>query len=189
MTSFSRAPGDLDGPAAARLESPDPARPDLAARRTAAVLLVVILVIVAVIVFWPGPPDPDGQSELQFFLFRAHQRGLPGWITFDLVQYLANVAMFAPIGLLGSLAMRRWNVLVVVYAAAASAAIEFVQLVLLPGRVATLSDVASNTLGAVVGLLLSVPALRRRRHRRRRYLLGRRSAADSARRVARVARF
>ena len=166
----------------------DPSRLDVASRRAAAALLLLILVVIAVIVFWPGPPDPGGQSALETYLRHPERHGLPPWITFDLVQNLANVVMFLPLGLLGSLALRRHNYLVVVYAAAASGLIEFTQLVLLPHRVASLWDVLANTTGAFLGLLLSIPALRRRRTRRRLYALGRRRAVDSQRRVARTAR-
>lgn len=166
----------------------DPARLDLAARRTAGLLLVVIAVVVAVIVFWPGPPDPGGQSALEHFLRRQHRQGLPGWITFNVVQNLANVVMFAPVGLLGALALRRRNYLIVVVSAAASGLIELTQLVLLPHRVASLQDVAANTTGALVGLMLAIPALRRRRKRRQQFRHGHRGAVDSDRRASRAAR-
>ncbi|MET3804296.1 VanZ family protein [Nakamurella sp. UYEF19] len=171
-----------------RPQSGNPARLDQRARRGAATLLVVILVAIAVIVFWPGPPDPGGQSALHDYLERAHRHGLPSWITFDFIQNAANVFMFVPLGLLGSLALRRHNYLVVLYAAAASGFIELTQLVLLPHRVASLQDVMANTGGALLGFLISLPALRRRIRRRRRYLAGRSAAADSPRRVARATR-
>ncbi|WP_157695159.1 VanZ family protein [Nakamurella panacisegetis] len=166
----------------------DPARLDLAARRAAGALLLVIVAVVAVIVFWPGPPDPSGQSALEAFLRRQHERGLPDWISFGLIQNLANVVMFLPLGYLGALAMRRHNYLVVAAAALGSGLIELVQLLLLPHRVASWPDIASNTVGALVGLLLAVPVLRRRRKRRRQFLRGHRGAVDSDRRAARIAR-
>ena len=166
----------------------DPARLDLPARRAAAALLVLIVVVIAVIVFWPGPPDPGGQSALEQFLGRQHRRGLPEWITFNVIQNLANVVMFLPLGYLGALAMRRHNYLVVVAAAAASGLIELTQLLLLPNRVASLQDIGSNTVGALIGLVLAVPVLRRRRKRRQQFLRGHRGAVDSDRRAARAAR-
>jgi VanZ family protein len=166
----------------------DPSRLDRAARRVATALLVLIVVVVAVIVFWPGPPDPAGQGALESYLRHPELHGLPRWITFNLVQNLANVVMFLPLGLLGSLALRRRNYLVVLFAASASGLIELTQLLLLPHRVASLEDVLANTTGALLGLLLSIPALRRRRKRRDVYRLGRRRAVDSQRRAARAAR-
>lgn len=188
MASYGAIVTTSNGGDVRRTPPGDPTRLDLRARRSSFVLLLLIAAAVAVIVFWPGPPDPSGQSALQRYLERGDADGLPGWITFDFVQNLANVAMFLPVGLLGSLALRRRNWAVVFYAAAASGLIELVQLVLLPARVASLTDIASNTAGAVLGFLLSLGALARRARRRRRYLRGRRSAADSTRRAARAAR-
>lgn len=161
---------------------------DLAARRAAAALFAVFVLVVAIIVFWPGPPDPGGQSGLELFLRDQHRSGLPGWIDFNLVQNLANVVMFLPIGFLGALAAGRRHYLVVVLAGVGSGLIELTQLLLLPGRVASLEDVGANTAGALLGLLLAVPTLRRRRKRRQQFARGRRGAVDSDRRAARTAR-
>jgi glycopeptide antibiotics resistance protein len=169
-------------------EPADSALLDRRARRTAGVLLALIVITVAVIVFMPGPPDAGGQDALKAYLFRAHRHGLPLWINFDLIQNLANVVMFAPVGLLGSLALRRRNYLIVLIAALFSGLIEGTQLFLLPDRVASWADIAANTVGALIGFGLSVPALRRRQQRRHRYAHGRRSAADSPRRAARASR-
>lgn len=187
MTSI-RVAADFGGPTQSARAPGDPGRLDRRARRIAAVLLCVILLVIAVIVFWPGPPDANGQTALRLYLAKGHRHGLPRWIDYDLVQNLSNVVMFVPIGVLGALALYRRNYLIVVYASLASGLIEFVQLVLLPDRVASWQDITANTAGAFVGLLCAIPALRRRRKRRRQYLQGRRSAADSPRRAARVAR-
>jgi len=170
------------------IEPRDPSRLDRAHRRWATALLFLFALGIAVVVGWPGPPDPGGQSSLKSYLSHGPAHGLPAWITFSLVESLANVLMFLPVGLLGSLAMRRRNYLVVPFAAAASGLIEMVQLIALPSRVASLQDVRANAIGALLGFLLSIPSLRRRRRSRRRYLQGRRSAADSGRRAALVAR-
>ncbi len=178
------AGGTLDGgPAVA-----DPTRLDQAARRAACFVLIVTSVVIAVIVLWPGPPDHSAQAALQASLDHAHEHGLPQRISFNAVQDLANVVMFLPVGLFGSLALRRHNYLIVLYGALAAGCIELTQLLLLPGRVASIEDVISNTLGAFLGLMISLPWLRRRIRRRRRYLQGRRGATDSPRRTARAAR-
>jgi hypothetical protein len=173
-------------PAAAHVPATvsDPSKLDRHHRRTAAGLLVLFLFAIAVIVFWPGQPDPGGQSALKAYLNDGPSHGLPSWVTFALVETVANVAMFMPVGLLGSLAIRARNYLVIGYAALASGLIELVQLVLLPQRVASLDDIRANTMGAILGFLISVPALRARRRRRRRYREGRVGARDSKRLVA-----
>ncbi len=157
------------------LGSPDPER---RTRQWALGLLILTVLVIAVIVLWPGPPDPSGQDALVRFFNRAHRHGLPRWIGYNLVQNLSNMLMFAPVGLLGSLAARHHNWWVVPAAALGSTAIEMAQLLFLPGRVATLSDILANTGGTLIGFLLSVPALRRRSGRQRRAALGLRGAAD-----------
>jgi len=179
---------DLEQHAALCRAPADPYRLDRMQRRLAAVLLALFLLAVAVIVFWPGPPAPAGQSSLKTYLSHGASRGLPEWITFGLVETLSNVVMFVPLGLLGSLALRRHNYLVVAFGALGSALIELIQLVALPARVASFDDIRLNTIGALIGFLLSVPALRSRHRRRSRYRAGRISAADSRRRAGRALR-
>ena len=129
----------------------------------ATVLLIAVLVVIAVVVFTPGPPDAAGQHDLWWFFYRAHEHGLPGWISFELVETSSNIAMFAPIGLLGALALRRHTWLVVVAAAALSGLIELGQSMFLPERVASLPDVLANTGGALLGWLIALPWIRRHR--------------------------
>lgn len=175
-------PGD-HAPDDARNAGGDAYRLDRLDRRVAGTLLTLFVVVVTLIVFWPGPPAPTGQSTLKNYLSQGRRHGLPSWITFAFIENLSNVLMFVPLGLLASLALRRRNYLVVPAAAVASGLIELVQLLLLPGRVASIQDVRANTIGALVGLLLSLPALRRRRRRRRQFRSGRLRAGESRRRA------
>lgn len=147
-------------------------------RRISAALLVLVAVAVVVIVFMPAPPDRTGQRDLVDFLARAHGQALPAWIDYSLIETAANVVLFAPLGFLAALARRRRPWLVVPAAAAVSGLIETGQWLFLTERVASLQDVAANTAGALLGLLLATPVLRRRWRRRRRAALGRRRARD-----------
>ncbi|WZH39013.1 MAG: VanZ family protein [Microbacterium enclense] len=83
------------------------------------------------------------------------------WITFDVVEFTANVAMFLPLGLLAIAWGGRWwhGVLM---GALVSATIETVQLLFLPTRVADVRDVVANTLGAVIGVAIAGAVSRRR---------------------------
>ena len=159
----------------------DEQRRERRVRRICTALLIVVAAAVVVIVFMPAPPDRAGQHDLVGFLARSHRQGLPAWIDYQLVETAANVVMFVPLGFLAALARRRRPWMVVPAAAAVSALIETGQLLFLTERVASLRDVAANTGGALLGLLLAAPLLRRRRLRRRRAALGRRRARDRPR--------
>jgi glycopeptide antibiotics resistance protein len=82
-----------------------------------------------------------------FFLHRVPALAFSpdGW------GYVLNVILFAPLGLLVGW-WRWWSALLI--AALLSSAIELVQLVALQ-RVASLGDVAANTLGCALGWLLA----------------------------------
>ena len=156
--------------------SPPASGPDRLIRILAGVLLVVVLGIIALIVGWPSPPAGLSQQHLAGFLERAHRTGLPHWISFDLVEGLSNVVMFVPLAFLGALALPRRPWMVLPGCFLLSCAIEAGQTLLLPGRYGSWEDVAHNTVGAAVGLILAVPWLLARSDRRRRARLGRRAA-------------
>lgn len=81
--------------------------------------------------------------------------------TYTLFEFLANIALFAPLGLLLVAAFPRnsaWVVLLLGYAT--SATIELVQ-TMLPSRYPTLSDVIANTLGTAIGCLIARMFVRR----------------------------
>lgn len=134
--------------------------PSRRARLLAAALLAALLLLVGWIVLQPGPPAGHQQAGLVGWLREAHQHGLPGWITFGLIEWLSNVVMFAPLGFLGALALRgrRWRVPLV--GLLLSGAIETTQTLLLPGRDGSALDVLANTVGALLGTGLAVAVLR-----------------------------
>ena len=83
---------------------------------------------------------------------------MTSWLTYTLVEKLANVAMFVPFGFLLALHMgrRRWWV---GWAAGAAftCLIEGAQVTLLsPTRFGTISDLITNTLGAGIGAVLAL---------------------------------
>lgn len=125
-------------------------------QRLAYVVVPAALYLAAVlfVVFWPVPVDRPVQGNLDRVLSWLHGHGIPGWLNYGLVEWLANVAMFVPWGAFGAviLAPRRWW-MVVLAALLASTAIETAQLVFLSARFASPDDVAANTLGAVAGVL------------------------------------
>ncbi len=89
---------------------------------------------------------------------------LTRWITFDLLEFTANVALFVPAGVLGALWLgRRWW-LAIPIGIAISAGIETTQHVAIAGRVADVRDLVSNTVGTALGAL-AIAAMRRIRRR------------------------
>jgi glycopeptide antibiotics resistance protein len=124
--------------------------PTTTTRQVATGLAVLYALAVALIVFWPS--SDHASDSVDWMTGILHTIGAPSEPTARLVEFLANVAMFVPLSLLGSVLLDRWSRgfwLIVGFAA--SSGIELAQLVFLGGRSATMVDVVANTLGALVG--------------------------------------
>jgi glycopeptide antibiotics resistance protein len=109
-----------------------------------------------------------------------HRRGYLEMVTVDRMEFLANIAMFVPIGvfLLLLVGAERWWIalflplLLTIFIETAQRGI--------PGRVSDPRDILANTIGGVAGvvlaMILTLPATvrrhRRRRERERAVLLG-----------------
>lgn len=90
--------------------------------------------------------------------------------SFGAVELMANVILFAPVALVAGIATKRPLVALLI-ASGAAAAIEVVQAIIPAlGRSCSTNDWLSNTLGAALGALLAVAAMR----------LARRSGGESA---------
>ncbi len=96
------------------------------------------------------------------------------WLSYARTEFLANIAMFVPVGVLAALWLpRRWWLLGAVVGVGLSCGIELYQGAFLPYRVADPRDVLSNGLGGLLGATLVglvrslLPAPRRRRLRAR----------------------
>ncbi|MFP7761494.1 VanZ family protein [Marisediminicola sp. LYQ85] len=103
------------------------------------------------IVLWPTPVDRSFVSELLDIIAVLQQSGLE-FITYDRVEFLANVAMFIPLGALGVLSFPQvswWFAPIV--ALGVSMSIELVQFMLLAERFASYADVGANVSGAIIG--------------------------------------
>ncbi|NMR20519.1 VanZ family protein [Cellulomonas fimi] len=117
--------------------------------------------------------DTGARGTLAAVYAWLHERGVPEWFGYGLLERVANVALFVPIGLLvGMLARpvvgpvvgplvgrartgRWWWWWAVVGPAAFSAAAELGQLVLRPERFASWGDVVANTVGAALGVVVA----------------------------------
>ena len=106
---------------------------------------------------WPVPVDTGYSAAISKLLGRLHRNGISEWFGYNKLEFCANIVMFIPLGFLTALLLpaRIWW-LALVICPAFSICIELTQLAFLPARFATLSDVLSNSLGAVLGVTVAV---------------------------------
>jgi VanZ family protein len=136
------------------------------------------LVFVGWLTLTPQDRHTDQAQLAQRILDALHRRGYAESIDYARFEFLANIALFVPVGaflLLLFGAGGWWIALVAAFAL--TAGIESLQHEI-PGRVPDDRDLVANGLGAVIGvaaaLVLTMPAtLRRQRVRRRRAQLAR----------------
>lgn len=128
---------------------------------------------VAWLTLTPGSAAPTQSDLVLRVLARLQGYDELSWLTYDRAEFLANVALFVPVGLFLLLLFgtRLWWI-AAAGAFAMTAAIETAQRSI-PGRVPDERDLVANTAGALIGILLGVvltlPAtLRRGRARRAR---------------------
>jgi glycopeptide antibiotics resistance protein len=101
----------------------------------------------------PVPYDPETAGVIRRILETLAAWPPTAWVTFDVVEFSANVVMFVPLGLLvRAWGGRPWHG--ILGGLVLSAAIETTQLLFLPTRVADVRDVVANTAGAALGVLL-----------------------------------
>ncbi|PZF62860.1 VanZ family protein [Curtobacterium sp. MCPF17_047] len=129
-------------------------------RRIAGALAVAYAVAVVLIGFWGTPVDAKAQPWIDRLIGAAHRHGAPSWFGYPIIESLANVAFFVPLGLLVVLlAGARWWWAGAGAGLLVSATIETGQALFLPARFATIDDVVANTMGAVLGAALGVVLL------------------------------
>ena len=135
------------------------------------VVTFIYLGVVGWITLGPQPLD-DGTDSLVWRLLAFFSRyASTDWITYSILEFWSNVAMFVPVGLffLLLLGRRRWW-LAIGLGVMLTLGIEFVQQYL-PDRVSDPRDILANSLGAFVGvvaaLLVTWPAAVRRARERR----------------------
>lgn len=122
----------------------------------ARILLVPYVTVLALIVWLPE----SAASRVTGIVYRlarfaSEHTGISMNAGYTAFEFLANIALFTPFGLLVAAAWPRTNAWwIFLLGFSASAAIELVQ-TMIPGRVTALSDVIANTLGMVVGCLIA----------------------------------
>ena len=131
-----------------------PARYALAAR----VMLVPYLALLFWVVFVPAREAGRVTGLVVSIAQLLGVVGIPFEPAYVVLEFLANIALFVPLGALLALAsarLPRWAIIATGFVT--SVVIELVQLAL-PSRFSTVSDVVANTLGTGFGLLLIAAA-------------------------------
>jgi glycopeptide antibiotics resistance protein len=148
------------------------------------VVTLAYLGFVAWLTLTPGSAAPTSSELVLRVLARLQRFEELSWLTYGRAEFLANIALFVPVGvfLLLLFSPRFWWIAAVAGLAMTSA-IETAQRSI-PGRVPDERDIVANTLGALVGivlgLVLTLPAtLRRNRKRREQRALRQRQRAAS----------
>lgn len=114
------------------------------------------LAVVGWVTLGPQPFDEGGDSILWWVLERFSRSELTDWITYQRVEFTANVLMFIPVGMfLLLLYGRRWWWASIGTGIALTCLIEFVQR-FLPDRVSDVSDIIANSIGTVIGVLFAL---------------------------------
>lgn len=90
-------------------------------------------------------------------LEKLHNNGVPAFVDYGVVEFVANVGMFIPIGLFAAIAVSKklWWI-VIIAGPLMSIGIERAQSLLLPDRFATVSDIVANSLGAIIGAIVGL---------------------------------
>jgi VanZ family protein len=138
-------------------------------RRRIVVLVIVGVVLLAGVLlvgFLPTRVDGGVEHQVRGFVDWLRGLGAPDWVDYDLMDFLANIGFFVPVGVIAALLLP-WRVwwLAIPIGAALSGALELGQALFLPARYASLTDVLANTIGALIGALIGA-AIRNLRMRR-----------------------
>jgi len=148
MTQHELSPPPMASPAASRSRA--------SALRDPRLWLGAYAVALAAIAFWPVPVDAGASG-----LLRAISRAVP-WLTYDVIEFTANVLLFAPLGALLAMVLWQSRWLALLLALATTIVIECVQALFLELRTPSVRDVVANFVGAAIGILIVVLMERRR---------------------------
>lgn len=125
-------------------------------------VLAALAIPLAFIAFWPSPVDKPVSGQLAAVLTFLHRHGIPRWFNYSFVEASANVVLFIPVGFAAALAFsskRWWQI--GAFGMLLSGCIELGQYLFLHDRFASVSDIVTNTSGAVIGALLAAWAMKK----------------------------
>ena len=118
-------------------------------------ILAGFLAVLALVGFWPSPVDQPVQGQIAGFLFLIHALGAPAWLGYRFIEASANVILFIPLGVMAALAFPRktwWQIGAL--GLLVSSFMELGQLLFLSSRYPSRLDLATNTVGCLLGFLL-----------------------------------
>ncbi|MCX6502191.1 MAG: VanZ family protein [Microbacterium sp.] len=131
---------------------------DAVARRVRGRILLTVLTagylaVLGSLTLGPQPEGAGGGLRAMAAVFATWP--VTAWLTFEVLEFAANIVLFLPAGLLAALWLpprRRW--LAVPAGLVLSAAIEAAQALFFADRVPDPRDLLANTLGAAVGYVI-----------------------------------
>jgi glycopeptide antibiotics resistance protein len=123
--------------------------------------LVVYIAVIGLITLTPRD-DSVGNPVVDAVLDLLSSSEITAWISFAVLERVANIVMFVPLGALLILALGRQHRLQAwVIGVGYSVVIETCQALFLAGRVADPFDVVMNGLGAGIGVVITVAVVDR----------------------------
>ena len=142
--------------------------------------LGIYLVALAWLTLTPSSTSGEALSILRRLLLVMQSIDALAWVRYDQVEFVANIALFVPMGVLMTLLLGRrgwWAALAV--GVIASCWIELAQYVWLPSRVADPRDLVSNSIGTAIGVIVVLAATWPQAHRARSRAASSRSASHA----------
>ena len=134
--------------------------------RRAGIAFVVYVVALALLVLWPTHPEAFLNPELVAATNTFAANPITAWITYPVMNGVANVALFVPATLLAVLAFGRgWWFPIFAAGAAAAALAELAQWLFLPGRTPDVSDIIAGSIGSLIGAVIGALAAKPTEHR------------------------
>lgn len=125
-------------------------------------VLASLLTPLTTIALWPNPVDQPFQGQLARVLQLLHRHGIPAWLNYNFLEASANVVLFVPLGVIGSLAYPEkswWRI--GCYGLLVSCCMELGQLLFVHSRFSSFIDIVTNVSGTLIGVLLAYVVLTR----------------------------
>lgn len=119
----------------------------------AALVLGVYAVIVAIVALVPRPLETGLTPWVRGVLGQMHRAGLPGFFSYDLVEYASHLTLFLPLGILLAVTLGRTLTRLAVLAGLGfGALVELCQTMFALNHSVSWIDLLLNVLGVIAGV-------------------------------------